>query len=71
MHTTPEFLSFALAERARLLRATRLADLFARDAGRFAALSLGWNDWLLDIFQGAAGTTLRHGRFIDTRIVIG
>jgi glucose-6-phosphate isomerase len=49
MHTTPEFLSFALAERARLLRATRLADLFARDAGRFAALSLGWNDWLLDI----------------------
>ena len=41
--------STELAERARVLRATRLVDLFARDRARASELSFEWSDWLIDV----------------------
>jgi glucose-6-phosphate isomerase len=38
-----------LAEHRRALAGTTLAQLFARDAGRFAQLSFTWDDWLVDL----------------------
>ncbi|HET7136367.1 MAG TPA: glucose-6-phosphate isomerase [Casimicrobiaceae bacterium] len=39
----------ALAEHARRLRASRLADLFAHEPNRAHALAFDWNDWRVDI----------------------
>ena len=39
----------ALARAAEAGRATPLRDMFAADPGRFARLSIAWNDWLLDV----------------------
>jgi glucose-6-phosphate isomerase len=49
MHVEPPFVPVDLASCARRLRATTLHELFARDAGRVAALTLGWNDWHVDL----------------------
>ena len=49
MPTDPDSPSAALVERGRLLRATTLAELFARDPARVAALTFEWNDWLVDL----------------------
>src|SRR5215831_545404 len=38
-----------LAEHRRALAGTTLAQLFARDADRFAQLSFSWDDWLVDL----------------------
>src|SRR5215831_1926677 len=38
-----------LAEHRRALAGTTLAQLFARDADRFAQLSFTWDDWLVDV----------------------
>ena len=49
MHVDPSSASVDLAGCARRLKATTLHELFARDAGRVHALTLGWNDWHADL----------------------
>src|SRR5262245_66536085 len=44
-----------LARERRLLAATRLEELFARDAGRFSRLSFAWDGWLLDLSKERLG----------------
>jgi glucose-6-phosphate isomerase len=49
MHADPDPALTDLAERARLLRATTLHELFARDPDRARTLAFEWNDWRADI----------------------
>jgi glucose-6-phosphate isomerase len=44
-----------LASHCRALSGTTLAEFFARDADRFARLSFGWDDWLIDISKERLG----------------
>ena len=44
-----------LADQRRALAGTTLAELFARDPGRFARLSFGWDDWLVDLSKERLG----------------
>ena len=44
-----------LADQRRALAGTPLAELFARDPGRFARLSFGWDDWLVDLSKERLG----------------
>ena len=44
-----------LADQRRALAGTTLAELFARDPGRFAQLSFCWDDWLVDLSKERLG----------------
>jgi len=44
-----------LSAHCRALAGTTLAELFARDAGRFARLSFVWEDWLVDLSKERLG----------------
>ena len=44
-----------LARERRLLASTTLAELFARDPGRFSRLSFEWDGWLLDLSKERLG----------------
>ena len=44
-----------LADERRALLGATLAELFARDPDRFARLSFGWDDWLVDLSKERLG----------------